>query len=81
MYIKMSRSTTRLVFCRIYLFCSYICVCFQLEAFVREHIWHKALLIEYSIRLELTRVFSLNGFQLIVFYECWSFLFLRASFS
>ena len=40
----------------IYLFCSYIRVCFQVVAFVREHIWHKTLLMEYSIRLELIRV-------------------------
>ena len=51
----MSRSTKRFVFFRINLFCSYIRVCFQLVAFVREHIWQKPLLIEYSVRLELTR--------------------------
>ena len=38
------------------LFCSYIRVCFHLVAFVKEHIWHKALLMSYSMRLELTRV-------------------------
>ena len=53
----------------IYLFCSYIYVCFQLDAFVREHVWYKTLLMEYLTRLELTRVCSLNGFQLVmVFY-------------
>ena len=36
----------------------YICVCFQLVAFVREHIWHKALLMGYSMRLELTHIRS-----------------------
>ena len=40
-------------------FCSYIRVCFQLVTFVREHVWHKALLMEYSMRLEFARVCSL----------------------
>ena len=40
-------------------------VCFQLVAFFREHVWHKALLMGYS-RLELTVVCSLNGFQLVI---------------
>ena len=39
----------------------YICVCFQLFAFIREHICHKALLMGYSMRLELTLVSSLNA--------------------
>ena len=34
----------------------YIYVCFQLVAFVREHMWHKALLMGYSMKLELTLV-------------------------
>ena len=38
-YIKMKR----FLFLKIYLFSSYIRVCFQLIAFVREHIWRKAL--------------------------------------
>ena len=50
----------------IYLFCSYIHVCFQLVAFVREHIWNKALLMGYSMRLELTSFCSLNDFQLVM---------------
>ena len=64
----MRRSTKRFVFFLgfVYLFCSYICVCFQLVAFIREHIWLKALLIGYSMRLELTHVCSLNGFQLVM---------------
>ena len=46
-------------------------ICFQLFAFVREHIWRNALLMEYLMRLELTRVFSLNGFQLVMgLYRC-----------
>ena len=62
----MSRSMKRFVFLRIYLFCSYIRVCFQLVAFIREHIWHKVLLMEYSTRHELTPVCSLNDFHLVV---------------
>ena len=44
-----------------------------------EHVWHKALLMGYSIRLELNRVCSLNRFPLVIvcFYEYWSFLFLE----
>ena len=73
----MSRSTKRFVFWGIYLFCSYIRLCFQLDAFVREHIWHKDLLMGYLMRLELTHVCSLNGFQLVMgFYETLSSLFL-----
>ena len=56
----------RFVFFRIYLFCFYIRVCFQLDAFVREQVRHKALLMGYSLRLELTRVCSLTGFQLVM---------------
>ena len=44
----------------IHLFRSYIRVCF------REHIWHKALLMGYSMRLELTRVCILYDFQLVM---------------
>ena len=40
-------------------------VCFQLAAFVREHMWHKALLMEFSMRLELTLVSSLNDLWLV----------------
>ena len=62
----MSWSTKRFVFFRIYLFCSDIRVCFQLNAFVREHVMRKILLMGYSMRLELTCVCSLNGFQLVM---------------
>ena len=60
----MSRSTKRFVFLLgfTYSFCSYIRVCFQRVAFAREPIWHKSLLMRYSMRPELTRVYSLNGF-------------------
>ena len=40
----------------------YIYICFQLVAFVREHIWHKALLMGYLVRFELTLVHSLSVF-------------------
>ena len=61
--------TKRFVFFEfIYLFILflYFHVCFQLVAFVREHIWHKALLMGYSVRLELIRACSLNDFQLVM---------------
>ena len=44
----------------------YICVSFKLVAFVREHMWHKALLMGYSMRLKLTLVCSLNVFPLVM---------------
>ena len=50
----------------IYLFCSYMRICFQLVAFVRELIWQKALLMGCSMNLELTRVCCLNDFQLVI---------------
>ena len=59
----------------------YIYICFQFDAFVREHVRHRALLMGYSMWLELTRVCCLNCFYKQFFYECWSFLFLRVCFS
>ena len=47
----MSWTTKRFVFFRIYLFCFYIRVFFQLDALVREHILKKVLVMEYSMRL------------------------------
>ena len=44
----------------LFLHTCYICVCF-----VSEHMWHKALLLGYSMRLELILVSSLNHFQLV----------------
>ena len=76
----MNKSTKIFVFFLgiIYLFYSYIRVCFQLVAFIRVHIWHKALLMGYSMKLELTRVCSLNGFQLVMgLYGGYFSLFLR----
>ena len=32
----------------------YVYLCFQLIAFVREHMWHKAFLLGYSMKLKLT---------------------------
>ena len=39
----MNMYTKRFVFFKNYLFRSYIRVCFQLVAFVREHMWYKAI--------------------------------------
>ena len=50
----------------VYSFRSYMHVCFQLVSFIIEHIWHKALVMVYSMRFELTCVCSLNGFQLVM---------------
>ena len=50
----------------IHLFCSYIHVCFQLASFFREHVWHKASLIGYAMKLKLICVGILNGFQLVM---------------
>ena len=65
-YIKIGRSTKRFVyFLNLFILFShtcYICICFQLVAFVREHILHKTLIMGYSMRLELTLVHSLNVF-------------------
>ena len=61
MFFRIGKSTKRLVFFNLFilfLHTCYICVCFQLFAFVREHIRHKALLMGYSVRLELTLVCS-----------------------
>ena len=61
---KIERSTKRFVFVEFIYFVLtyvlYICVCFQLVAFVREHVWHKAFYMGYSMRLELTLVSSIN---------------------
>ena len=40
-------------------------ICFQLVALIIEHVWHKAFLMGYSIRLELTLVSSINDPWLI----------------
>ena len=69
----MGRSTKRFVFLNLFilfLHTCYICVCFQLVAFVRVHMWHKALLIGYSMRLELTLVSSLNLVQYCSQHSC-----------
>ena len=38
---------------------------FPAVAFVREHVWHKAFLMGYSMRLELTLVSSINDRWLV----------------
>ena len=40
-------------------------ICFQLIAFIREHMWHKALLMGFSMRFELTLVSSWNDLWLV----------------
>ena len=42
----------------------YICM---FPAFVREHVWHKAFKMGYSMRLELTPVSSMNDSCLVEF--------------
>ena len=63
----MSRSTKRFVFFRIYSFCSNIRLCFQLDAFVKEHVWPFKLqtrvsssLIEYPIYKALCHTCTLT---------------------
>ena len=84
-YFEIDRSMKRFVFFFlgfIYLFRSYVRVCFQLAVFVREHTWYMALLMRYSMRLELTCVCSLNSFQLVMgLYGGHSSLFLRVCFT
>ena len=68
-YIEIGRSRKRFVFFNsfiLFLHTCYICICFQLVAFVGEHIWPKALLMGYSMRLELTLVRCLNVLQLVM---------------
>ena len=58
----------RFVFLNLYilfLHTRYIYVCFQLVDFVRENMWHKAFLIGYSMRLELTLVSCINDLWLV----------------
>ena len=62
-YFKIGQSMKRFVFWNLFILFlqkCYIYVCFQLVAFVREHMWHKAILMGYSMRLELTLVSSIN---------------------
>ena len=59
-------------------FCSYVLVCFQLVASVREDMLHKAMLIGHTLKLELTRVWVWMSVQLVMgLYRGHSSLFLR----
>ena len=59
---KYFKSTSIFVFFKcIYWFSSDMRICFLFVAFVGEHIWHKALLMVYSMKLELFRDCSLNA--------------------
>ena len=79
-YSKIGRSTKRFAFFRIYLFSLFLHTCmFPASYFVRKYIWHQVLLMGYSVRLELTRAYNLNDFQLVMglyrghppfFFEC-----------
>ena len=65
----MGWSTKSFVFFRINLcILSYTQICFQHDAFARDRLMHKALFMGHSMRLELTRVCSLNGFQFVMFF-------------
>ena len=83
------------VYFRIYSFilflhtCMFPGWCFHHQA-GNIHLWHKVMLMGYSVRLELTRVCSLNGFQLVMgfmntgpsfFLECVSFSLLYPTFT
>ena len=67
-YFKIRRSTKRFVFfefIHFVLHTCYIYVCFQLVAFAREYVWHKAFSMGYSMRLELTLVSRINDSCLV----------------
>ena len=49
----------------LFLHACYMYVCLRLVAFVREHMWHKAFLMGYSMRLELTLDSSINDLWLV----------------
>ena len=57
--------------------CVCVSVCFQLDVFIREHVWHKVWLMGYSMRFELTLCWKFEWFLLpyLFFFsnECWSF--------
>ena len=53
-----------ILFLHIYIYI-YIYICFLLVAFVREHMRHKAFLMGYLMRLELTLVSSMNDLLLV----------------
>ena len=77
-YIKMNRSTKWEVFFKKYLFCPCIHACFQLVAFVREHMWHKALWMGYLMRFdECSLVECFSGFVWVYIKVTPSFPFLE----
>ena len=56
-FFKIRRSTKRFIFLNLsllFLHMCYIYVCFQLIDFVRECMWHKTMLMGYTMKLELT---------------------------
>ena len=56
------------IFFRIYLFILFLHMCMLPSSCFRQrtYIWHKALLMGYSMILELICVCSLNDFQLVM---------------
>ena len=64
-YIEMVHENICIFFRSIVLFRIYTRVCFQLVASFSDHIWHKALFMGYSMKVELTRVCSLKVFPLV----------------
>ena len=70
-YFRISKSTKRFVFFEfihfLKLFCSYIRVIYMYVSSMllsSENMWHKAFLMGYSMRLELTLVSGVNKFIL-----------------
>ena len=91
-YFKMSRSMKRFVFFRIYIFILFLHTCmFPTWYFLQKTCMAQGLVNGYSMRLELIRVCSLNGFQLVFvlfmkvapffFLECVSLSLLYPSFT
>ena len=66
-YFKMNRSTKRFIFFKV-LFIYFVLTHMYVSSLLLslEHVWYKALLMGYSMKLELTHVCSLNGFQLVM---------------
>ena len=67
-YFKIGRTTKRFVFFNLFILFLHTCnihVCFRHVVFVSQHVWHKAFLMEYSMRLELTLVSSINDLWLV----------------
>ena len=62
-------------FLKNYLFRSYICVHFQLVAFVREHMWHKTIWLGHLMKLDLTHV----GLLVECFFSCFVSVYIEVT--